>query len=231
MEDKMVKMIKTKEVVLYTKDELFEDIQTTPEECAKENPEGEKARRDFIYKLKVLQSVFNMKLPMYDIDKDNIAAIKERIEGYVDGDELLFDYTFFLSSNRNFDYSWSYLRKQIGKYVDFLSEVYRFISCVIADINTMKTDLSKYRDLHIVFNELFDVAFIDEKPFVKTVVCWNNFYQINEVKNGYYTSVKIGESTLLICYRKYNSELNPLLDKDKQVLAMLKEESTIENKV
>lgn len=223
MEDKKVEIVKAQENVLYTKAEMFEDIQTTLEECATDTSENEKARRDFRHKLKVLQSIFDMNLPPYDFKKDNMDDIKEVLEVYVDGNELLFGYTFFLSSNTNFDYSWNYLRKQMDRYVNFFSEAYKFINYVLADINTMKIDLCGNKDLHIEFNELFDVVFIDEEPFVKTIITWENFYQINKVKNGYYISAKIGKTTLLTYYRKYSNKLNPFLDGVKQVLVAWKE--------
>lgn len=226
MEDNKAKIIKAQDVVLYTKTELFEDIQTTPEECVKDTPEGERARRNFVHKLKVLQTIFDTKLPLYDFEKDNMDDIKEALEVYVDGNELLFGYTFFLSSNTNFDYSWNYLRKQMDKYIDFFSGAYKFISYVLADINAMKIDLQGNENLHIEFNELFDVVFIDDKPFVKTIINWKNFYQINNVKNGYYISVKINEATLLTCYRKYSNDLDPFFGGVKQLLASWKKQTT-----
>lgn len=225
MEDNKAKIIKAQDVMLYTKTELFEDIQTTPEECVKDTPEGEKARRDFVHKLKVLQTIFDMKLPPYDFEKDNMDDIKEALEVYVDGNELLFGYTFFLSSNTNFDYSWNYLRKQMDKYVDFFSEAYKFISYVLVDINAMKINMQGNENLHIELNELFDVTFIDDKPFIKIIINWKNFYQINNVKNGYYISIKIGKTTLLTCYRKYSNNLNPFFDGVKQVLASWKKQT------
>lgn len=81
--------------MLYTKVELFEDIQTIPEKCVKDTPEGEKARRDFRHKLKVLQAIFDMKLPTYIFKKDNMEKIKEAIELNIEGNGLLFGYTFF----------------------------------------------------------------------------------------------------------------------------------------
>ena len=231
MEDKKVEIVKAQENVLYTKAEMFEDIQITLEECTADTLEGEKARRDFRHKLKVFQSIFNMNLPPYDLKKDNMDDIKEALEVYVDGNELLFGYTFFLSLNTNFDYSWNYLRKQMDKYVTFFSEAYKFISYILEDINTMKIDLCENKDLHIEFNELFDVIFTDDKPFVKTTISWENFYQINKVKNGYYISAKIGKTTLLTYYRKYNDKINPFLDGVKQVLTAWKEQTEKKHEV
>lgn len=216
--------------MLYTKAELFEDILATIEECEKDTPEGEKACRDCRHKLKVLQSIFDMKLPPYDFEEDNMDDIKEALEVYVDGNELLFGYTFFLSLNTNFDYSWNYLRKQMDKYVDFFSEAYRFISYVLKDIGDMKADLCGNKDLHIDLNELFDVTFIDDTPFIKTIIHWENFHQINKVKNGYYISVKIDKTTLLTYYRKYSNKLNPFLNGIKPILAAWKEQTEKKDK-
>ncbi|MDD3039951.1 hypothetical protein [Bacteroides sp.] len=219
MKNNNIKTKKAHEPVLYTRAELFEDIQTALEKAVEDTQEGERACRDFNHKLKVFQSIFFMKLPPYNFDKDNMEEIKEAIELCVDGNELLFGYTFFLSSNKNFDYSWSYLRKQMDKYVDFFFETYRFMSYALDDINSMRADLCGNKDLHIELNELFDVTFIDDKPFIKTIVHWENFSQINKVKNGYYLSVKIDETTLLTCHRKYSNKLNPFHDRVKQILA------------
>lgn len=75
------------------------------------------------------------------------------------------------------------------------------------------------------------MKFIDDKPFVKTVVNWENFYQINKVKYGYYISAKIGNTTLLTCYRKYSDELNPFLNGVMQVLAAWKELTEKKDKI
>ena len=216
--------------MLYTKVELFEDIQTIPEKCVKDTPEGEKARRDFRHKLKVLQAIFDMKLPTYIFKKDNMEKIKEAIELNIEGNGLLFGYTFFLSSNTDFDYSWNYLRKQMDKYVDFFSDVHKFISYLLADIDEMKTEFSGNKDLHIVLNGLFNVKFIYDQPFVKTTLNWENFNQINKVKSGYYISAKIGKTTLLTCYRKYSNNLDLFINGVRQVLAAWKEQTEIEDK-
>lgn len=95
MEGKEVEIVNAQGAVLYTKEELFEDIQTTVEEYVEDTPEDEKDRRDFRHKLKVLQSIFGLHLPSYDLKKDNMDDIKEALEVYVDGNEFLFGYTFF----------------------------------------------------------------------------------------------------------------------------------------
>lgn len=215
--------VESQESGLYTKAKLLENIHTALEVSVDNAQETEMDCRDVKHKLKVLQFILYMKLPPYDFDKNNTEDIKEAIEVYVDGDEFMFGYTFFLSSNKNFDYSWSYLRKQTDKYINFLLEAYRFISYVIFDINTLKPDICRMTDLHIELNELFAVKFIDDEPFVETTVHWNKFHQINNVKNGYYLSVKKGEATLLTYHRKYSNQLKPFQDNIKAMIDIMEQ--------
>ena len=118
----------------------------------------------------------------------------------------------------------------MDKYVEFFSDVHKFISYLLADIDEMKTEFSGNKDLHIVLNGLFNVKFIDDKPFVKTTLNWENFNQINKVKSGYYISAKIGKTTLLTCYRKYSNNLDLFINGVRQVLAAWKEQTEIEDK-
>lgn len=218
MENKKNKINKEEETFSYTLSELFDDIQEELTECDEDSHEGEKVRREYMHKLKVFQTILGLKLPDFDFINDNSEEIKAKIEVQVNNDELLFGYTFFLSLNSKFDYSWNYLRKQIERYMNFLYDVYKFISYVISDINLMTSRLDCYKDLHIEFNELFDIHFIHDAPYVKTIINWNNFHQISKVKNGYYVIAKYDETILLTCLRKYNDKPDSFIESVNQVL-------------
>ena len=75
--------------------------------------------------------------------------------------------------------------------------------------------------MHIELNELFDVKFIDDEPFVETTVHWDKFYQINNVKNGYYLSIKKGETTLLTYHREYNNQLKQFQNNIKAIIDII----------
>lgn len=201
----------------YTKSNLFEDIQEEPKECEKDSYEREKACREYKYKLKVFQTIFDLNLPDFDFVKENSEKIKKEIEVQVDNNELFYGYTFFLSLNPNFNYSWNYLRKQIERYMDFLYEAHKFISYVIYDINLMKSKLNIHKDLHIEFNELFDVKFNEVAP-IKTTINWNNFNEISKVKNGYYVIAKYDETILLTSFRKYNEQPDLFIESINKIL-------------
>ena len=217
MENKEGEVMKTQKDILYTKDDLLKDIYATFDECPDDISVGINTERNARHFMKVIQSIFSMELPEYNFSKDNADEIKEALELNVNNNIYLFGYTFFLSLNANFDYSWNYLRKQIDKYMKFLFEAYRFICYVVRDINIMRGGICKSEDLCISFNNLFDVKFIDDEPFVKTAINWRHFYQIGKVGSGYYISVNIGETTLLTYYRKYLYGIELLLGRIEEL--------------
>lgn len=232
MQNNYNKTIMEKKVSQYTLFDLFEDILEEPEKYKEDSTESSSLHIEFKHKLKVFQTIFNLSssLPNFNLSnnnpektKDDIEVeIKEKIDIEIDGNESLFGYTFFLSLNSNFDYSWNYLRKHIKLYKDFLYSTYKFISYVVYDINLMKSMLDIHHDLHIEFNELFDVKFNEEVP-VKTTINWANFNKISKVKNGYYISAKYDETILFTIFREYNDKPHSFIE---NVNMMLKGEKT-----
>lgn len=206
-----------KKELSYTRLNLLEDIHEETKECEKNSYEREKASREYKYKLKVFQTILDLNLPDFDFVKENSEKIKKEIEVQVDDNELFYGYTFFLSLNPNFDYSWNYLRKQIERYMDFLYEVHKFISYVIYDINLMKSKLAIHKDLHIEFNELFDVEFKEGAP-INTTINWNNFSKISKVKDGYYIIAKYDKAILLTSFRKYKEQPDSFIESINKML-------------
>ena len=224
MENKKNKVNEEEKLPLYTMSMLFGDIQAEPNDSTKGSSEDDRVHREYVHKLKVIQMVFELKLTDFDLkndnsENDNSEDIKREIEVQVEGNELLFGYTFFLSLNSRFDYSWNYLRKQTVRYMDFLYDVYKFTSSVVYDINLINSKISRYKDLHIEFNELFDVHFIDDAPYVKATINWKNFHQISKVKNGYYVIAKYDKTILLTSLRKYNDKPDSFIGAVNQMLA------------
>ena len=56
----------------------------------------------------------------------------------------------------------SYLRKQLSEYKDFLIQVENFISCMLDDINKVKSELGVIKELKLVFNEVFSSTFCEK---------------------------------------------------------------------
>lgn len=201
---------------MYTKENLRQDILFVDED----SDEGKKNPRDYKYHLKVIQSIFDIETPAYSIEKVNLADIKDAIEAYIEDDECLYGYTFNLSLNPNFDYSWSYLRKQIDRYIESLVKTSIFIDFILDDINSMREELCEVEDLRIVFNDLFSVEFFKNEPFARSTILWENFYHISNVEEGYYISAMLEKTRLLTYYRRYHDKENNFLLNVKRILSV-----------
>lgn len=194
----------------YSTDDLFVDIQNHINN-QDDTSDSKILSRDFMHKLKVLQFIFysceSMKNYWNDID-----SLRKEVLRSLEENEQLFGYTFFLSLNKNFDYNWNYLRKQMYEYADFISYACIFISYVVEDIIAIIDFSRKNNKYHFVFNEVLDIEIINgASPSINAIINWNNFSELNNVKGGYYLSAKIGSITVLATHREYNASLNKFL--------------------
>lgn len=201
-----------KKTDLYLKEKLFEDLQNftkSSEICQ------DKSNRDCIYKLKVLQTIFGLTIPelVLSENEDNFNEIKNAIKNYVECDEVLYGYTFYVSSNQVFDYSWSYLRKQMNKYVDFLFNANLFFHFVLRDINALSKIFANKIEYHIVFNEMIDVEYLNEDPFVRANMLWENFHNITRLGKGYQLSLMLKETTVAVITCNYKDSVESLCKK------------------
>lgn len=223
MKNRKDKQENIEDIMKYTVSQLLNEIL---EEQTEENiSNDENIRRECQYKKKVIQSIINLNLNDSDYKEIEKGVLKNKIDISVDGNEQLFGYTFFLSANPNFDYSWNFLRKQMEYYKTFLLEVCTFINQVVENINTMHFDLKECSDIEIVFHNLLRVKFINVSPWVKTTINWNNFYQITDIKGGYYISAKLKKTTVLTCYQVYGGELKSFINEVNQMVITYKQNS------
>jgi hypothetical protein len=201
---------------IYTKEMLFEDLQTGLEN-------GEKNCRNYIYQVKVLQTIFGLNVPelLVGEKKDNTNEIRRSIENFVEGDESLYGYTFYISSNYVYDYSWSYLRKQMSKYVDFLFNTNRFFIYVLRDLNALIEILAGREYIHVVFNEMIDVTFSDVVHPAKASMLWEKFHNIINVGGGYQLDLKLKEATLIAYNCSYKDNAEQLYKKIKEALSLI----------
>ena len=68
------------------------------------------------------------------------------------------------------------------------------------------------QNVHVGFNDIFDVQFIAEKPFVRTSVQWENFHRLAMVKSNYHLTVKCKECILVTGTRKVAADAEKLID-------------------
>jgi len=168
--------MKRSKVEAYSLEMLLNDIQ---DKHAEESIDKEK--RDYKAKLIIIQALIQL-AASYNTDNKNDKKLSNALEVKVGGDEWLHGYIFFVSHNPQFEYTWSNMRKRRNDYIKFLVESVRFLNSVIDDINSFAGKTSIKENIHIVINDFLDIILIDEKPYVKSQILWENFQHIESMK-------------------------------------------------
>ena len=212
MENKEV-TLPAKEKVDYTCEMLLNDIQSRPEEDGVETAVGDKAEREYRSKLIVVQTLLKLTAFFVDDMYKEDEKLWNAIEVKVNGDEILSGFLFFVSQNPQFDYSWNYMRKRKMGYIEFIAKTVRFIQNVLTDINMLTAKPWAGKDIHVVFNELIDVALIKTPPYVNASIHWENFYRIAVVKKDYNISIKIKDNVLVAGIRNQAADAEKLIDR------------------
>lgn len=169
--------------------------------------------------MKVLQVILFLDVPRLTLSGDERKAMKDKklIGVKVENEGLLFGYTFHVSSNPEFKHTWNYMRKQLDKYADFLFDAKRFFEYVFRDITALTDVLKDLQDIHIVFNELVDVAYVDNTPNILVKMQWDKFHNIAKVGNGYNVSVMVKGCTLTVYNCSYKDKVDKLCEKVKRM--------------
>jgi len=197
----------------YNFDMLLNDILDCSNEVIIKKDVGDKAKREFRAKLIIIQMLIGLADTYKTEDYNDDDMLNNAINVKVNGNELLSGYMFYVSQNRQFDYSWNYMRKREESFKEFLADSVRFLKNMIEDIKIITERFRVGNDFHIVFNNIFDVAMNDnEKSCVRTRVLWENFHHIISVRRDYYICVKIKESVLVTGRRTKSNDAVSLFD-------------------
>lgn len=171
-----------------------------------------KSIKEYQNKLKVLQMLLYLSnLDDPDIFKDE-DRLRNIIESKVNCEELLFGYMFYISQKSHFDYSWSYMRKVLEEYKEFLFIVIRFLHNVVNDIKIIAKYRNELDGIYVVFNEIFKISYINEVPYVQTEVLWRNFHYILMIKHEYNIVIKYNNQVLVAGNRNEIFKQNMLVN-------------------
>ncbi len=196
----------------YSFNMLLNDIQRMPEEAEDGTEVFENTLRDYQSKLIVMQ--FLLKLANdYDggVYYDN-TKLRNAIKSKVRIDEQLSGFLFFVSQNPQFDYSWNYMRKRLSSYMSYLADAVSFLRNVLADINMLAGKSWMGKDIHVLFNDVVDVALLKEEPYVSTTLRWENFYRMASVKKDYHISILIKDNIVVASNRRDAKDAEKLID-------------------
>jgi len=213
----------------YNFEMLLNDIQETPDENPVEMAANDNAEREFQHKLVVMQMLIYLAIVYQGVEYNDEEKLRNAITVKVNNDELLSGYLFHCSQNPQFDYSWNYMRKRKVSYSTFLAEAVRFMKNMLVDVNMLVGKPRLYSDVHMVFDDVFDVALTSDKPYVKASVLWGNFHRVAVVKKDYHISVKVKDSLLVAGTRKEDADAENLINAALEMLKKAIESEKKEN--
>ena len=183
----------------YSVDKLYKDIIAQYE---KERESEDLNLRDVQHYVKVFSYIYSV---VRAVESGKDYEEKTVIENKLNNDNSLFSYTFFVSSRSQFDYSWSYLRKQWDEYAKKLNCAYKFIIDMIDKVNVLYEHRSEFIANEFVFADIFVLSFAKATYLPHIEIKWENINSLFNVDNSYHISAKIGDAvqmTINICLDK-----------------------------
>lgn len=183
----------------YSVDRLYKDIVAQYE---KERESEDFNLRDVQHYLKVFCYIISV---VREVESGKDYEEKTVIENMLNNDNSLFSYTFFVSSRSQFDYSWSYLRKQWNEYSKTLNSACKFILDMIDKVNVLYEHRSEFIANEFVFADIFVLSFAKATYLPHIEIKWENINSLFNVDNSYHISAKIGDAvqmTIKICLDK-----------------------------
>lgn len=188
---------------LLTRDSLWNAIR---QNLSDQKNSDDSYQRQVSQKEQVLNVLFNPNMWGKE-DMDN--TFESQVELLVNKDSNLCAYTFFLCSNPQFKYNWSYLLNKIGPasesetYAHALMKFKQFVDLMIGDINFFLENIHSFvSSLKFVINRFIKINWSKEKGYEVDI-------ELNELSkvirtasdNGYVLMVYL-DSTLLGVYNR-----------------------------
>lgn len=185
----------------YSLEKLWNDISAQYDK--EENEEECTDMRDKILKYKVFSHLINLseKTNGYE-EKDVCDVVKLSEEQY----NALFAYTLFLSENPQFDYSWSFLRKQWDSYLEMLGNVCAFINQFVSRVNTIQKNSKQYLNMTFVFANVLKVSFDKKTQTSEVEIIWDNFDSLLKINKEYTISAKLDATLMLSSTQKVRED-------------------------
>lgn len=183
----------------YSVDKLYKDIVAQYE---KERDSEDFNLRDVQHFVKVFSYIYSV-VRAVECGKDY--EEKTVIDNILNNDSSLYSYTFFVSSRSQFDYSWSYLRKQWDEYAKTLNSACKFIFDMIDKVNVLYEYRSKFIAKEFIFADIFVLSFAKATCLPHMEIKWENINCLFNVDKSYHISAKIGDAiqmTIKICLDK-----------------------------
>lgn len=185
----------------YTLSSLFDDVNA---DFIERQSNVDKINVWDQYYLKLFQFLCQEALNARD-KKTTPLIDRSKIEQQLEADTFLFGYTFFTSSNPDYEYTWTYHLQHENNYVDFICNACLFLLYVLKDIEFIHREYEVNTNVCIVFNDILEVTFTKAMPIAKAKLIWDNFNQITRIQKGYYVAIKHDTANIATKYVSFDA--------------------------
>ena len=202
----------------YSVEMMSNDMFDSADEYTSDGGKFDEKVREQKAKLIVMQMLMNLS-GKYDarVYYDD-AKLHDELNREITSNEILSGYAFFVAQNPQFGFTWNYMRRKLGSYCELLFNAVKFLRNSLVDINSIVADrVSMQTTVHSVFGDIIDVGLIEEAPFVKVKILWDNFYQIALIGKSYSVVAKVEEVVLGAVERKSEDDFNRLIDTSQAI--------------
>lgn len=138
-------------------------------------------------------------------------ALNQHVENFVNKDSNLYAYTFFLCSNTQFKYNWSYLLNKIGPitdsgtYAHTILTFWRFVDSMIEDVNYfLKNIRCRTSSLTFRINQFIKIRREDSNDFHVEIELKDLSKGVKSVSDNGYSMTVYLDQTILGVYNRTN---------------------------
>lgn len=181
----------------YSLERLWNDISAQYDKD--ENDDEGNDMRDKMQKYKVFSHLINLAEKTNGYDEADICDVVKLSE---EQHNALFAYTLFLSVNPQFDYSWSFLRKQWDSYIETLGNLCVFINQFVSHVNTIQNHSKQYIGMTFVFANVLKVSLDKKTQDTEVEIIWDNFDSLLKINKEYTISAKLDATLVLSSIQK-----------------------------
>ena len=158
-------------------------------------------------RLKWLNNILNYKMS----DKTREQIISE-FKNEVESAPHFYPFICYLSSNKHFSHSWSYLIERKDEYIESYLNIENFIDSMIDNVNSFMENFTAEEDFSIRVNDLFTFEFDKKRNVFYGTVDWEKCYDMINMKDVCFIKLYHGGNLLFVKRCKISDKENVIND-------------------
>jgi len=135
---------------------------------------------------------------LFDYRNWQSGSFRETTIASLDEDPILHTFAYFIQSNADFCYNWSYLIGKLEKYLEFLTDFQSHIDYMVNDVEIICNNIRvPWNGIQLVLEGYVTLFLKDEKPYYSIEFAPQEFHRLIMSKKGkYHLTLKFHKATV-----------------------------------